>query len=132
MALTYNPLKAPDPNRWLALDEAIRLRMIVSYHRKKRFDLPNERIHAAIHMVVENQVAMGDETPVAATLDRLMHEALDRHDAIHAIGSVLAGRMWEMSRSDDDPQSDPNELYFNELAELTAQGWIEEYSEQND
>ena len=129
MALIYNPLKAPDPKRWLAIDEAIRLKMVVSYHRKKRFDLPNERIHAAIHMVVENQVAMGDELPVSATLDRMMNEGLDRHDAIHAVGSVLAGRMWEMSQSDADPQMDPNESYFDDLAKLTAQGWIEEYSE---
>ena len=129
MALTYNPLKAPDPKRWLAMDEAIRLKMVVSYHRKKRFDLPNERIHAAIHVVVENQVAMRDELPVAAKLERLMNEGLDRHDAIHAIGSVLAGRMWEVSQSDAEPQLDPNVSYFDELAELTAQGWIEEYSE---
>ena len=111
------------------MDESSRLKMVVAYHRKKRFELPNERIHAAIHVVVENQVALGDQTPVAATLDRLMNEGLDRHDAIHAIGSVLAGRIWEIARSDSEPQSDPNEPYFNELTELTAQGWIEEFSE---
>ena len=77
---------------------------------------------------------MGNETPVAATLDRLMHEGLDRHDAIHAIGSVLAGLMWEMSRSDDDPQSEPKRVVLQRASRSkpTAQGWIEEYSEQND
>ena len=33
------------------------------------------------HVVVENQVALGEATPVPATLDRLMDEGLDRHDA---------------------------------------------------
>jgi hypothetical protein len=49
------------------------------------------RAHAANHVIVENQLAMGDATVVPATLARLMQEGLDRHDAIHAIGSVLVG-----------------------------------------
>ena len=132
MTLTYNPLKAPDPKRWLAMDEAMRLKMVLSFHRKKRIELPNERIHAAIHLMVENQVSLGQETPVAATLARLMNEGLDRHDAIHAIGSVLAGQIWEIMQPDAEPESDLNESYFTELATLTAQGWIEEYSESNE
>jgi hypothetical protein len=35
-------------------------------------------------------------------------------------------------RADTEPQSDPNEPYFSVLAELTAQGRIEDYSELND
>lgn len=132
MAMTYNPLKAPDPDRWLAMDEAIRLKMVISYHRKKRIELPNERLHAAIHLIVESQVAMGEETPAAATLVRLMNEGLDRHDAIHAIGSVLATRIWEIMQPDDDPEADPNEPYDAELAKLTAQRWIEAFSESDD
>jgi len=47
------------------------------------------RAHAATHGIVENQAAMGHATVVPTTLDRLMRDGLDRHDAVHAIGSVL-------------------------------------------
>jgi hypothetical protein len=40
--------------------------------------MPNTVLHSAIHNVVENQVAMGDELNVANNLQRLMSEGLDR------------------------------------------------------
>jgi hypothetical protein len=40
------------------------------------------------HVVVENQVALGEATSVPEALDRLINEGLDRHDAVHAVGSV--------------------------------------------
>ncbi len=84
----YDPLKAPDPAGWESLDEQERIALVLAYHRQAGITLPDA--HATIHVIVENQVAMGTKTPVRATLDRLLSEGLDRHDAIHAIGSVLA------------------------------------------
>jgi len=48
------------------------------------------RLHLAIHMVVETQLA--DRGPAAAgeTLSRLLEAGLTRHDAIHAIGTVAS------------------------------------------
>mgnify|MGYP003481767832 CR=1 FL=1 len=39
---TYNPDKAPDPARWLALDEQRRIQLAEKYHRAARTRLPNE------------------------------------------------------------------------------------------
>ncbi|MGY4511289.1 hypothetical protein [Bradyrhizobium sp. USDA 3650] len=47
-------------------------------------------MHAVIHAVVESQIA-DRELPVRAAAQRLMSEGLDRHEAIHAIRSVLVG-----------------------------------------
>ncbi len=132
MALRYNPLSKPNPKKWLAIDEDIRMRMVVAYHRKKQFDLPNEQVHAIIHVIVENQVALGDETPVAETLNRLADEGLNRHDALHAIGSVLAGQIWEASRGENGSSSDPNDEYYEGLKNLNAQEWIMENSEPDE
>lgn len=90
MLTKYDPDRAPDPEEWLALDEMTRMDLVSQYHRKHRVRLPNVQAHAVIHTIMENQVALGDEIPVAATLRRPMAEGLDRHDAVHAIGSVLA------------------------------------------
>lgn len=127
MSLRYDPLKKPDANRWLKLDESERLRMVLAYHGNKKFDLPNENLHAVIHVVVENQVALGDETPVEATLKRMMSEGLDRHDAIHAVGSVLAAQIWDIMRGDANDVGNPNLAYADELRKLTAKRWLEDY-----
>lgn len=88
--------------------------------------LPNARLHAVTHVVVENQVLLGDETPVAATLERLRSEGLPRHDAIHAIGSVLAPVLLEILEG--DILSDPNVVYFERLRDLSAESWLSEHS----
>ena len=46
----------------------------MEHHRPARIRLPNLRVHASLHVTVENQVLLGEETPVAAALLRLMGE----------------------------------------------------------
>ena len=93
--MRYDPLRPPDAEQWLDLDEMERMDLVADYHRCARIKLPNPRLHATLHVIVENQILLADETPVAATLDRLLAEGLDRHDAIHAIASVLSGAMFD-------------------------------------
>jgi hypothetical protein len=125
MPKAYNPLRAPDPQAWLALDEMDRIELARRYHQRARVKLPSPEAHAAIHVVVENQAAMGDETPVAAAVERLMGEGLNRHDAIHAVGNVLAQYLWEGSRGEE---TTPDAYYAN-FAELTAQSWLRSFEE---
>jgi len=122
----YDALIAPDPEEWQALDEEEQLDLVEVYHRRTRAPVPKSgaRVHALFHVAVENQVALGDETPVKRTLQRLMAEGLDRHDAVHAVGSVLAGHMNDRLRgSESDPTEDPNTAYYAELEALTAAEW---------
>ncbi len=124
----YDPLVEPDPQRWLMMDEQQRLDLVLAYHRRMGVGGPRETVHAVIHVVVENQIA-DDELPVRRTAQRLMSEGLNRHDAIHAIGSVLAGHLNDLMREgdpDDRPRNprDANEAYFAELEGLTAEDWL--------
>jgi hypothetical protein len=97
--MRYDASKAPDPQEWLELDESDRIDLVKRYHIRAKLPVgENERLHAAAHVIVENQVAMGDATVVPATLARLMREGLDRHDAIHAIGSVLVGIFFDVAK----------------------------------
>ena len=118
----YDPQHAPDPEAWLALDEAERIELVLQYHRRARVRVPNSRLHATIHVIVENQVALGDEIPVRRTLERLRAEGLDRHDAVHAIGSVTAKHIYDLLK-EGPPAGDPNKPYWAELENLTAEGW---------
>ena len=126
--MKYDPLVEPNSERWLEADETEKLHLVLDHHKQTSVELPNERLHALIHMVVENQVALGDETPVAQTLRRLMDEGLSRHDAIHAVGSVLADHIWELM-SKGSEATNLGVDYFDEVRNLTAQKWFDKYGD---
>ena len=117
----YDPVFDIDPEQWEALDEYQRIELVTEYHREASIELPNERVHAVMHVIIENQIALGDETPVAGTMRRLLGEGLDRHDAIHAIASVLINFMYEKMQGEVD--SEVNDAYYAELKQLTAEKW---------
>jgi hypothetical protein len=122
----YDPLQPPDPKEWSARDEQERIRLAEQYHRRAGIRLPNLTAHAVIHAVIETQITLGDELPVRRTLERLISEGLDRHDAIHAIGSVLAMHMHDLvSRRDAVSKADPNDAYYAALERLTAEEWLQ-------
>jgi hypothetical protein len=125
MGYQYNPESEVPAEFWLGLDESERIRMVEDYHRRAGIKLPNRHIHAALHAIVETQIAMGDETEAQATLTRLLSEGLERHDAIHAIGSVLAEHMENLKKG--QVAGSPNEAYSKSLRHLTASKWLEKW-----
>jgi hypothetical protein len=117
----YNPAVSPPPSEWPALDEQERLLLVERYHVRAKIDLPNVKLHAVMHAIVENQLA--ESVPaVVETFERLTTEGLDRHDVLHAIGSVLAHHMVQLMNHDVST-ADPNAVYFAELRALTAARW---------
>jgi hypothetical protein len=126
----YDPNRTIDPEAWTALDEGERQYLVERFHRWKRIQAPNLRMHAAIHVIVENQVALGSEIPVQKALARLMREGLSRHDAIHAIGSVLAGHLLVLIKHDLKGQHVSAD-YYCQLEELTAESWLKNINEES-
>ena len=126
--MKYDPNKPVDTRKWMALPESERIDLVLDYHTRKKTQLPNERMHAAIHAAVENQIALGDELPVESKLNDLMEEGLDRHEAVHAIGSVLAEQIYGIL-SEGSERDDQNVAYLEAVEQLTAKSWIERYSE---
>jgi hypothetical protein len=61
-----------------------------------------------------------DATPARRTVQRLMDEGLDRHEAIHAIGSLFAKFILMNA---PESVAEPNAPYFAALEWLTARGW---------
>ena len=109
---------------WLQLDEPERIDLVIAYHRHYCLTMGRSpKLHGTVHAIVENQVAAGDATVVSATLARLIREGLDRHDAIHAIGSVLAAIIFDVVAKKADAGLDINTRYGHELGALTAASW---------
>jgi hypothetical protein len=116
----YDPPEAPDPEKWLALDEQERINLARDYHRSARIRLPNAALHATLHAIVEAQIALGDETPAQRTAQRLMDEGLDRHETIHAIALVLIEFMRDLMNA-PELGIDSNAPYFAALERFTAE-----------
>ena len=118
---TYDPLYPPDPQTWLDLDESEQLELVSEYHELIEEECPSPLEHAVMHVAVENQLA--EHLPsVEAALHRLRAEGLDRHDAVHAIASVLMEHLHDIIQG-HSPEVDPNEPYYQALEKLTVETW---------
>jgi hypothetical protein len=86
----YDPLIPPDPAEWLSLDEGERLALVQDYHEKANNEILGMPLHATIHAIIENQLAEGGDRVIVANFERVLAGGLNRHEAIHAMGSALA------------------------------------------
>jgi hypothetical protein len=118
---TYSADEAPNPDLWLSLGEADRLLLVMDYHEREKIHVANARLHAAIHTVVETQLAIREQV-VIDTVARLEREGLSRHEAIHAVGSVLVERLLAAMKQKTTPASLAG-AYLEDLKELTAEAW---------
>ncbi len=119
----YDPEVGPDSKEWLALDESERTLLVEQYHRDARIELPKRArsLHAMIHAVVENQLALDDQT-VRGTLERLLRGGLARHQAVHAIGTVLIEYLHDLLNA-KTPSPDGHAPYYAALQQLTPEKW---------
>ena len=123
----YDPEVAPDPVEWLELDQQHRIDLAERYHHAARIKLPNTKAHAVFHAIVENQLAEGLE-PVLRAMERLTGQGLSRHDAVHAIGSVVADQLYEVMKTEDEDHASTAQARYNAAVErLTAKQWRQKY-----
>lgn len=118
----YNPSQAPDPEEWLELDESERIDLVENFHKESGEDVPEdaEKIHVAIHIIVENQFILRD-LPVSATVAKLIRQGLDRHEALHAVGAVLAEDIFNLQSGQKDQWDQKG--YRRRLEKLTVKRW---------
>ena len=50
----------------------------------------------------------------------MMREGLNRHDAIHSVGSILAEQIWGVMKGDIGDDGDPNAAHAEELSKTNA------------
>ncbi len=117
--MNYDPESAPDPEAWLELNEPERIELVRRFHALTQETSGGPETHAIVHVSVETQLAEGHPAARAA-MARLLEEGLDRHEALHAIGSVVAGEIFHVLKSgrSHDPVA-----YAKKLSVLTAAVW---------
>jgi hypothetical protein len=119
---TYDPLVEPDKTEWLGLSEHDRIDLVREFHENSDEELDDEAlsIHSSIHVIVENQLAMGVEQ-IPETISKLIRQGLDRHDAIHAIGTIISEDIFYILRGEQTEFS-PKQ-YRRKLEKITARRW---------
>lgn len=83
----------PPSAAWLEADEPRRLAAVEAHHRAiagSDAPTPALRVHAALHVVVEAQLAAGSPPEARRAVERLVARGRSRHDAVHAVAEVAA------------------------------------------
>jgi hypothetical protein len=119
---SYDPDTSQASAGWLQIDEGERIELVSSYHRRQKIALPDDQLHAVIHVMVENQLALGEQV-VAEALARLQREGLSRHDALHAIGSILASDVYAVMQESPEAAAEAQHRYLERVQALTAKQW---------
>lgn len=123
--LKYDPNRTPKSAVWLSAGEQERIDAVMTWHLDAGIELPNHVLHAVFHVTVENQLAEGLDSVVRA-IPRLMKQGLSRHDAVHAVASVLSEHMFYLMNNVADPSETRalNARYDAQVNQLTAQDWL--------
>ena len=118
----YNPRYAPNPAEWLAIQESERIDMVLFFHDEVEDELPEDgkTLHSLVHVVVENQIALGVE-PVGNAIARLSRQGLSRHEAIHAVGAILSEDIYDLMKNGQEAINQTR--YRRRLEKLTAKRW---------
>jgi hypothetical protein len=118
---SYDPEVTPDANEWLAASEEVRIQLAQDFHIRMKIEVPGLKSHAAIHAIVENQIAL-NHPPNMRAMKRLQSGGLSRHDAIHAIGSVIAEMFFQLNTNSEEIEEGELQSRVNAAIEkLTAQ-----------
>ncbi len=123
---SYNPEIAPSPADWLGMPEHERVRIVSTFHMVHRLKAGDTKGHAAMHVIVEHQIAMGFG-PTVRAMARLQAQGLSRHDSLHAVGSVVCSHMFEAMRKPANADSGALQSEINAAIErLDAGSWRKE------
>jgi hypothetical protein len=119
----YNPNKIVDAENWLTLDEGIRIELVYDFHSNLDLELTEDalRLHSSIHVIVENQLAMGVDL-IPETFAKLTRQGLSRHEIIHAIGAIISEDIFDVMKGNAKEFSPKK--YRRKLEKLTAKRWL--------
>lgn len=96
LGVEYDASQAPDGEAWELADESERTAAVQRFHQGLEVHppTPNPRLHAIIHVIVENQLGEPAPNATRAAMARLRKAGLSRHEALHAVGMVVTGGVW--------------------------------------
>ncbi|RLJ39053.1 hypothetical protein C8C98_2787 [Acidovorax sp. 106] len=125
VSTTYDPDFDPDPSTWRSIDAHDRVRLVISHHAQNRISVSDNRMHALLHVNIENMLLQG-KGPVTRALEKLRAEGHPRHKVIHILATVwLAYPVGSIGGSANLTHQE-QQLAFNAAMEtITGEGWLQ-------
>ena len=125
VSTNYDPDLDPDPSTWRSIDAHDRVRLVMSHHAQNRISVSDSRMHALLHVNIENMLLQG-KGPVTRALEKLRAEGHPRHKAIHILATVwLAYPVGSIGGSANLTHQE-QQLAFNAAMEtITGEGWLQ-------
>ncbi len=119
---SYDPSIQPNVEEWLEATDDEKTTLVREYHEENEEDLDDKAltIHSSVHVIVENQLAMGVEL-LPETIAKLTRQGLSRHESIHAIGAIITEDIFDIVRGNKNEFS-PKQ-YRRKLEKITAKRW---------
>lgn len=94
---SYDADRPLDPEAWLLLDGHERRSLVRASHVGLSDTLHDSRVppamHAAMHVVIEDQIASGAPAVTRETVERLVDMGVRRHVALHMAIEVLMAQL---------------------------------------
>jgi hypothetical protein len=115
----YEPLIQEEKGEWLKLDDEKRIELVKAYHEEleEEFEGESLSLHCAMHVIVENQVAQGEEY-VENAVARITRQGLSKHEAVHAIAAIISEEIYNLPRGNTSKFS--IKKYRRKLEKITA------------
>jgi len=141
VTMKYDPAKPPDPKKWLATDEQLRIAAMQAW-AEEFYGEPDED-HALLiipMLAVENQLASGNPPEASSTIKRLQAAGLQRLTALLAMAEVVEDSFAAAVDADpaieDDHRTDLESGYAaidpKLLTDLGDDEFLEEFLEEYD
>ena len=96
MSVSYDAERAPDAGPWSAAPQEDRVCAVEAFHGASQAPHPpieRARVHAALHVVVEDQLAKGEPPEAARAVARLVAGGMTRHAALHEVGRAASAAL---------------------------------------
>jgi hypothetical protein len=109
---------------WRDLSEQERLSRVARFHNETLTPAqmpPSMQRHAAMHVIVETQLAEDQPAEARVALRRLMAEGMSRHEAVHALGWLSTEHM---RRALEAQRPVDLAAYAADLSTLTVRSWL--------
>lgn len=118
--MDYDADHAPSP-AFVAAPEPERLAAVEAHHARlaAHSRMPKPRLHAALHVVVEAQLASGQPPEAGRAVERLVAGGLARHEALHAVALIVSN----VAAAALEGRAFDGAAYARELDALTVERW---------
>jgi hypothetical protein len=125
VSTTYDPDAGPDPITWRSTGSHDQMRLVISHHMQNRIRVSDSRMHALLHVTIENMLLQA-KGPTTRALARLLAAGHPRHQAIHILATVWLAYPVGFTGDDAKRPHQEQQLALNaSMDAISGESWLQ-------